>query len=93
MEVMVRLDRAVEDVVERLLEYGYFKTRSEAIRAGLLGLGKEYGVLPTPQELEDELAVKKMQKMGEEVRSGKVKLTPLDDMLKKSAAANHRKRG
>lgn len=93
MEVMVRLDRAVEDVVERLVDYGYFKTRSEAIRAGLLELGKEYKVLPTPQEIEDELAVRKMQKIDENVRSGKIKLVPLEEVLKKSSKASHRKRG
>jgi Arc/MetJ-type ribon-helix-helix transcriptional regulator len=92
MEVMVRLDRAVEDVVERLVDYGYFKTRTEAIRAGLLGLGKEYGVLPTPQELEDELAVRKMQKIDGEIRSGKVKPIPLEEYLK-HGKAGRRKRG
>ncbi|MFH1199965.1 MAG: hypothetical protein V1708_02770 [Candidatus Micrarchaeota archaeon] len=92
MEVMVRLDKAVENVMERLVDYGYFKTRSEAVRAGLLGLGKEYGVLPTPQELQDGLAVRKMQKIDEEIKSGKVKPIPLEEFLK-HGKASQRKRG
>lgn len=81
METLVRLDGAVELIVRRLLDLGYFKTRSEVIRAGVLGLGKEFQLV-TPKQLEDELVVRKMQKMRQELKSGKVKAIPLDDVLK-----------
>jgi Arc/MetJ-type ribon-helix-helix transcriptional regulator len=66
MEIVVRVDGAVKDVLVRLVEMGYFKTRSEAIRAGLLELGKDYGVLRTPEEMEDILAIEKMKRLEKE---------------------------
>ncbi len=46
MDTVVRLDGAVEQALENLLEAGYFKTRAEAIRAGILSVAKEYGSMP-----------------------------------------------
>lgn len=83
MQTLVRLDGAVAQVLERLVGAGYFKTRSEAIRAGILELGKEYGALKTPQEIEDEMVVAKMQQMDEEIRTGKKKERSLEYMRKK----------
>ena len=75
METVVRMDGAVEITLNRLVELGYYKTKSEAIRAGVLELGKEHEVL-TPQQLEDELAVRKMRKM--EKQAGKDDFVPLE---------------
>ena len=60
METVVRLEGIQEQILEKLVGDGYYKTKSEAIRAGLLGLGKEYKVI---QKIEDELALKKMLEM------------------------------
>ncbi len=86
MEAVVRLDGAVADVLERLVSFGYFKTRSEAIRIGILELGKEFQVLRNPQELEDELAARKAQQIDAQIRAGKVKL-----LSEKEALAKYRK--
>jgi Arc/MetJ-type ribon-helix-helix transcriptional regulator len=83
METVVRLEGAVEALLKRLIELGYFKTKNEAIRAGILELAREYKVFKTPEELEDEFAVAKMQKVDEEVRAGKRKLLTMDEMKKK----------
>ncbi|MBS3068036.1 hypothetical protein J4450_05000 [Candidatus Micrarchaeota archaeon] len=40
--LLVRLSGATEKVLLKLVKDGYFATKSEAIRAGLLELGKEY---------------------------------------------------
>ena len=56
MESVVRLSGIVEDILEELVDAGYFKTKSEAIRAGVLELGKEYHIL---EELREDLAYAK----------------------------------
>ncbi|MCX6777762.1 MAG: hypothetical protein NT157_02655 [Candidatus Micrarchaeota archaeon] len=53
MESLVRFEGIVEEVLNELVEAGYFKTKSEALRAGILGLGKEYRIL---DELRGDLA-------------------------------------
>jgi len=73
-EILVRFDGAQEVILNKLTELGIFKTKSEAIRAGLLGLGKEYKVFESIADLEDELAVRKMAKIGKEVKKGKRKV-------------------
>ena len=50
MDTLVRIDGAVEAALENLNSNGYFKTRAEAIRAGIMVLAKEYGVMPAPGE-------------------------------------------
>ncbi|MFH0714542.1 MAG: hypothetical protein V1847_02585 [Candidatus Diapherotrites archaeon] len=73
-ETLVRLEGAQEMILDKLTEAGIFKTRSEAIRAGVLRLGKEFGVFKTLQDVEDELAVRKMKKIFQEVDTGKRKV-------------------
>ncbi len=82
----MRLEGAVAATLEKLVDLGYFKTKSEAIRAGVLELGKEYNILKTPQELEAELVVRKVVQIEKEIKAGKRKLIPLDEVLKKSRA-------
>jgi Arc/MetJ-type ribon-helix-helix transcriptional regulator len=83
VEAVVRLDGAVADVLERLVDLGYFRTRSEAIRVGVLELGKEFNVLRNPQELEDLMAARKMKKVDAEIKSGKRKVMGEDEALAK----------
>jgi Arc/MetJ-type ribon-helix-helix transcriptional regulator len=45
METVVRFEGVIENVLDELVKAGYFKTKSEAIRAGILELGKEYNIL------------------------------------------------
>lgn len=82
-DILVHLDGAVEKTLHRLVEAGFFKTKAEAVRAGILELGKEYQAVKSREELLDELAVAKMQRLEEEVKSGKRKLLSLSDVRKK----------
>lgn len=82
MESVVRLEGAVKMTLEKLIDLGYFKTRNEAIRAGILELGKKYSMKINAQDIEDELAVRKMKKISREIDEGKRKIIPLDDVLK-----------
>ena len=83
MEAVVRLDGAVADVLDRLVGLGYFRTRSEAVRMGILELGKEFAVLRSPQELDDLMVAAKLKQVDGLVKAGKVKLLSEDEALGK----------
>ncbi|MCK4328063.1 MAG: hypothetical protein KAW41_06400 [Candidatus Diapherotrites archaeon] len=72
-DVLVHLDGAVEKTLLRLVNTGFFKTKSEAVRAGILELGKEYHVIKSREERMDELALEKMQGIDAEIKGGKRK--------------------
>jgi len=82
---LVRFEDAQELIIDKLTSLGIFKTRSEAIRAGILELGKSYGVFKNARELEDELAVRKMSKISKELKTGKRKLLTEDEVKRKYA--------
>ena len=82
-ETLVRLGGAQEIVIERLTKAGIFRTRSEAIRAGILQLGKEYNVFKGLRDIEDELVARKMLKISDEVANGKRKLLSEAQVKKK----------
>ncbi len=84
MEAVVRFDGAVAVVLEKLVEMGYFRTKSEAIRAGVLALGSEYGMVSDPKELEAELVIRKMDRIDKEIDEGKRKTHRLEDVLRES---------
>jgi len=43
-KLLVRLSGATADTLNELIRRGYFSTKSEAIRAGILRLGEEFGL-------------------------------------------------
>ncbi len=70
-------------MVEKMVEKGYFKTKSEAFRAGILELGHKYGLAQDPKELEAELVIRKMDKIDREIDEGKRKLVSWDEVKRK----------
>ncbi|MBI2444823.1 hypothetical protein HYV43_00350 [Candidatus Micrarchaeota archaeon] len=83
MELVVRMSGAVEIVLEKLVERGYFKTKSEALRAGVLELGREYHLFEDP-EVEKALVVKKIRQLEQQEKEGNAKFTKLDDVIKEA---------
>jgi len=81
-DILVHLDGAVEATLKRLVEAGFFKTKAEAVRAGILELGREYRIVKSKEELMDELAVAKMQKLDRERKSGKRKTLSEEEVRK-----------
>ena len=81
METVAKFSGISEYVLEKLVSMGYFQTRTEALRAGILELGKEYKLLDDPQALENELVVGKI--LREKERYGNTALTPLSEMRRK----------
>ncbi len=73
-ETLVRLEGAQELIVEKMTKTGMFKNKSEVIRAGILELGRQHHIYKNFQELEDELALRKMMKIDAEIKSGKRKV-------------------
>ncbi len=70
-DILVHLDGEVEKTLRRLVETGFFKTKAEAVRAGILEMGRDYYVVKSKDELMDELALQKMQRMELEIKAGK----------------------
>ena len=81
--ILVHLEGSVEETLKRLVEAGFFKTKAEVVRAGILELGKEYHAVKSREELLDELAVAKMQKIDAEIKAGKRKVYTEDEVRKK----------
>jgi len=82
-ELLVRLEGPVEETLKHLVEAGFFKTKNEAVRAGILTLGKEYHMIKSREEVMDELAAAKAQAMMQELRSGKKKALTMADVRRK----------
>lgn len=71
--MVVRLDGMVEKVLETLVREGYYKTKTEAVRAGILELGKEYA-----------LVGRRIEKMEAEIRSGKRRTFSIEQVAKEA---------
>ncbi len=84
METVVRFEGVPEYILDSLVSMGYFRTKTEALRAGVLELGKEYGILDNPKAIEDELAARKAAETSALVKSGAIKTVPFEDVLKKA---------
>lgn len=84
MDTLVRLEGAVEVTLQKLVELGYFKTRSEAVRAGILELGKEYNLFKDAKDLEAELVIRKVERINKEIDERRRKVYALDDVLKEA---------
>ena len=82
-ETLVRLGDAQEVVLQRLTKAGVFKTKSEAIRAGIMGLSKEYDDYLVIKPITDERAIRKMQKISDEVKQGKRRVFTEEEVRKK----------
>jgi Arc/MetJ-type ribon-helix-helix transcriptional regulator len=70
----------VEKIVETLLERGYYKTKAEAIRAGILELGREYALIGR----EAVLVAKRISEMEEDVKEGKHRYVPIEETARKA---------
>ncbi len=82
-ETLVRLEGSQELIIDRLTKSGLYKTRSEVIRAGVLELARRHKIFDKLQDLEDELAVKKMQKISAKIKQGKLKVLSEQDVKRK----------
>jgi len=66
-KLLVRLSGTAAEVLNELVRRGYFATKSEAIRAGILRLGESFGLFKSPMHYWREL--------GEEIKKTGKKMT------------------
>ncbi|MDP2666493.1 MAG: hypothetical protein Q8P05_03265 [Candidatus Diapherotrites archaeon] len=83
METLVKMSGVPEDILTLLIAKGYFKTKTEALRAGVLELGKEYHLLDDPKELELELVAFKMKLEDEEMKNKGMQFETEENVKKK----------
>lgn len=81
MEMVVRLDGMVEKILNLLVKQGYYKTKTEAIRAGILWIGRDYNLIADPERT---LVSKRIKQMQAEVRSGKKRMIPLEEVAREA---------
>jgi len=55
-KLLVRLSGVAAEILNELVKRGYFSTKSEAIRAGILKLGEVFGLIKSPSYYWKELA-------------------------------------
>ncbi len=72
MYATVKFTGALEQILESAIGSGLAKTKTEALRMAILELNNRYGLLERARE--DELAVRKMQRIDKEISEGKRKL-------------------
>jgi len=54
--VIVKLRGVAADILRKLIEMGFYVNKSEAIRAGVIRLGQEYGLVNLTEYYEKRLA-------------------------------------
>ncbi len=81
MHTTIQITGTLEQILEEAVEGGLAKTKTEALRMGVLELNNRYHLLERSQE--DELAVKKMQRLDKDIREKKRKLLDEDTALGK----------
>ena len=67
-------------ITERAVEEGIASSKTDVLRFSLLLLNKEYGLV---KDYEAEMAIKKMQKLEEGAKKGKIKLLSEKQVLSK----------
>ena len=76
-EVLVKLKGAPEIVLNRMIREGYFGSKSDAIRMGIVLLGKELGLLS-----EEELVSRKVASLEKRRKAGKLKTVSWEKVKK-----------
>jgi len=93
MNLTVKFDGHVSDVIDRLVEKGVVSTKTEALRLGVLRLEAEY---LKDEELErrfDEKMAKELNELDKRIKKGEVKFYNQEEFYKKMGwklPKNHR---
>lgn len=83
MILNMKLDGLPEEIVNEMVLKGIASNKSEAVRMMIIHYNKHYGIKALNQYLEDQLVVKKIQQMENEVKEGKRKILSKEEVLKK----------
>lgn len=82
MNVNVQFKGIMEEILEEAKRKGIAKTKTEALRLGVLELNNRYRLLERrAEEIEDMEDIKELEEMKSDVRKGKAKLISEKKML------------
>ena len=73
MNLTVKFDGHVSDVIDRLVEKGVVSTKTEALRLGILKLEEEYLDDELEREFDKKMAIE-IRKQDKLIKEGKVKM-------------------
>ncbi len=79
MNVVVNFEGKLDAILAEAVKQGLAKTKSEALRMGILMLDREYSLL---EKLEDEQDLREAKKIKRLVEAGKMKTRPWDEVEK-----------
>ncbi len=87
-QTLVNLEKKQETIVKNLIQEGYYKTKSEVVRAGILELGKQYHIVGVQddmviKQIVDPQIVAKLRKISDEIKQGKRKTHDWEEVKKK----------
>jgi len=80
-EFIVRLKGKQEEILDNLVNAGYYNTKSEVVRAGILELYNKYFENITKEEV--KLVNKATKAEMKKIKESKIKLNSLDNIKKK----------
>jgi len=83
MNLTVKFEGHVSDVIDRLVEKGVVATKTEALRLGVLRLEAEYLREEALERRSDEAALAEIRKRDALVKAGKLKMYSEEEFLKK----------
>ncbi len=83
---MVRLNGKPKEYVDRFIEKGYFNTKSEIVRLGIMELASKYKIdteeyIPSKEEV--KLVGKAVEKELAKIKTGKTKVHSQEEFFKK----------
>jgi Arc/MetJ-type ribon-helix-helix transcriptional regulator len=84
--VLVHLEKAQVHIIDQLTKQGVFKTKSEAIRAGINQLGKDYWVVRKMDAEERRLVERKINQEISDMRRKKLRYLTEEEALSKYKA-------
>jgi Arc/MetJ-type ribon-helix-helix transcriptional regulator len=83
IEFMVRLKGKQAKFLSDFVEQGYYATKSEVVRAGILELAQKHKVEEKPSKEEVILVNKAIAREMKKIKEGKIKTYTLEEVLKK----------
>ena len=81
MHSSVRFTGVIDTILEQAVKEGLASTKTEALRQGVLELNNKYELLKRARQ--DDLAIRKMQRIDKEIAEGKRRVVSLDEALAK----------
>ena len=87
MKTTIEMTGYLEQVLQKAVDVGLARSKTDALRIGVLELNHHYNLVEEASET--DLVVKKMIKLDQETKAGKRKILSEDDVFKKYPELKH----